>query len=1336
MAGGAGAAGGGAALAAHLERLRLGLADPARAYVRRRVEGAGAGAAADHARAPARAAEAVLARVASRAEIALTVTTCDARAEMASLVRVVAAAPDAGLRAAHMPYQRPVAQAPLEPPQQQQHQQHQQREPQHEQQQLMQPARQGQGQAWALEQPREQARGVGAGAARFTVMTRIEESQLRDEDAADAQAAAAADAVESAHVFKNAGWDESDVMAAFSDDDECATVGPGARAAPAVAAAPAAALPATGFAAGRAAAQAGQYAGALGSTSSSSSSDWQRGAAGGYGAAGGRAATGCAIGGSGAAVGYGAAGGYGGAGGYGATGGYGAGGYGAAGGLDAAPRQLSTGLGYAAMAALPALPAQAQGQGQGGVGQGNAARGGAEVNEPSRAFRLPGVLNGERLEQLPGVGEQPHSAESLTALEDRLESESRSRCDWARLYAVNRDTFGHSVFRPGQRSAILACVEGRDSFIIMPTGGGKSLCYQVPGLLSQGTSVVIAPLVSLIQDQVMQLSKAGVAACCLLGSTNADEYRDIMSALSRGEVRFLYVTPEKMARSDSFMQSLQQLAARGLLARFVIDEAHCVSQWGHDFRSDYLRLNELRPKFPHVPIIALTATATRLVTEDVINVLRLNEPALVKLSFNRKNLIYSVERKGSAKAAMEKLVAYVRERPRKCGIVYCFSRNDCEEVARELEKQLRQRVLFYHAGIQDAGEKQRVQEDWSSGRVLLIVATIAFGMGINKPDVRFVVHYSMPKTITNLYQESGRAGRDGQLAECLLLFAIGDKKKQESLIRANCKEQGAQQMQKKVQLQINQLNDVQSYCLNDVDCRRALICGHFGERFDEQACGGSCDNCKRCAQGGGGPARECRDFTEAARAALLVLAAAGRDRRVTRAQLTSTLLGSGGKATMRDLADPALFGVLGNGKVAAKDLDRVLQEMLVRHFLEEYETNDTHVRYQHVYVRAGPDARALVPGGTQRVVLMVLGPGGAREDGEIPDDVGADMIDAAVAVKAPLKGRRGGCGGGVPAPARARAAPPAPAPAPAPLAAPQFQPLLPHEQEELRQLQRKRVRPPTDWEPAAKLLHWQAAQASSAASLSSLDSDFDLEPHKQPRRAAKSPPMGAAPHARPAGAGGRAVVSSHFPRATDSNNRQRQAANMLLSQDEHFNFLRQAAPPPTAPARAAGNGAKLIARRDGRAPPPGLSGTGTGTGTGNNVKLGPAPRFPADHVDELFLLLAPVNYEAAAKAGQEPLQAKVLRLVAECLPLTMHNLAAMPGVSPEQARAIGPKLFAACHQFCKQKGVVVAQLRPFQPPPRDDGDTGGAGNVGADASDDHDHDSEDECKRHVDSLFD
>lgn len=191
---------------------------------------------------------------------------------------------------------------------------------------------------------------------------------------------------------------------------------------------------------------------------------------------------------------------------------------------------------------------------------------------------------------------------------------------------------------------------------------------------------------------------------------------------------------------------------------------------------------------------------------------------------------------------------------------------------------------------------------------------------------------------------------------------------------------------------------------------------------------------------------------------------------------------------------------------------------------------------------------------------------------------------------------------------------------------------------------------------------------------------------------------------------------------------------MLLSQDEHFNFLPQAAPPPTALARAAGNGAKIIARRDGRAPPPSLS--GIGTGTGNNVKLVPAPRFPADHVDELFLLLAPVNYEAAAKAGQEPLQAKVLRLVAECLPLTMPNLAAMPGVSPEQARAIGPKLFAACHQFCKQKGVVVAQLRPFQPPPRDDDGDTGAGNVGADAFDDHDVDSEDECKRHVDSLFD
>ncbi|KAJ7531759.1 hypothetical protein O6H91_14G057500 [Diphasiastrum complanatum] len=421
---------------------------------------------------------------------------------------------------------------------------------------------------------------------------------------------------------------------------------------------------------------------------------------------------------------------------------------------------------------------------------------------------------------------------------------------WTKELEVNnRRYFGNHSFRPNQREIINATMSGHDVFVLMPTGGGKSLTYQLPAVCGPGVTLVVSPLVSLIMDQIMHLSEANIPAAYLSGNMDWSEQQEILNELNSQycTYKLLYVTPEKIARSDYLFRNLESLHRRELLARIVIDEAHCVSQWGHDFRLDYQGLGVLKQKFPTVPLMALTATATLSVKEDVVQVLGLTKCIIFRQTFNRPNLRYAVLPK--AKKCIEEINNFIKERHRdESGIIYCFSRNDCEKLAEQL-REFGHKAAYYHANM-DPDERTSVQRRWSKDEVNIICATVAFGMGINKPDVRFVIHHSLPKSIEGYHQESGRAGRDNLPASCILYYNYGDYIRVKSLLTQGNVEQstGARltiNSGTQLSTNIDNLRRMLGYCQNDADCRRSLQLSHFGEKFDASSCKKTCDNCSR-----------------------------------------------------------------------------------------------------------------------------------------------------------------------------------------------------------------------------------------------------------------------------------------------------------------------------------------------------------------------------------------------------------------------------------------------------------------------------------------------------------
>ena len=387
-----------------------------------------------------------------------------------------------------------------------------------------------------------------------------------------------------------------------------------------------------------------------------------------------------------------------------------------------------------------------------------------------------------------------------------------------------KTTFGYNAFRPLQREIIEASLAGRDVFALLPTGGGKSLCFQIPALHRAGLTIVVSPLIALMKDQVDQLQAAGVAATFLNSTLGAAEARSRLAGLHRGEWRLLYVAPERLML-DNWQENLKAWNVTAI----AIDEAHCVSEWGHDFRPEYRQLAKLRELLPDVPVMALTATATERVRTDIVKHLKLREPAVFVASFNRPNLTYKVTPKDEP---LKQIVAFVKSRSDESGIVYCASRAATERVAEALAGRGFS-ARAYHAGL-DAEERSRNQELFLRDEVRIICATIAFGMGINKPNVRWVVHYDLPKNIEGYYQETGRAGRDGLPGDCLLLFSGGDAAKQTHFIDeiTNPQEQ---------QIARNQLRQIMAYA-EGASCRRAGLLAYFGEKFPLDNCG-ACDNC-------------------------------------------------------------------------------------------------------------------------------------------------------------------------------------------------------------------------------------------------------------------------------------------------------------------------------------------------------------------------------------------------------------------------------------------------------------------------------------------------------------
>lgn len=553
----------------------------------------------------------------------------------------------------------------------------------------------------------------------------------------------------------------------------------------------------------------------------------------------------------------------------------------------------------------------------------------------------------------------PHTFSQIVDPED----ESRNTYPWNdEVKDILRHTFKLSSFRTSQLTAINTTLNGDDVFVLMPTGGGKSLCYQLPALVksgkTKGLTIVISPLVSLMQDQVSQLESMGIGATRIERSTTSSEWAEMSDGIESGRLKIIYLSPEMLEYSGRFRSILEAQKRSGHIARFVVDEAHCISSWGHDFRKSYQHIYEIKSSFPNVPIMALTATANEQTQQDIMGCFRNKSKTKVLIqSFNRPNLSYEVRPKGNQKQTINDIGHEISTKYQgQTGIIYCYSKKDCETVAQELGGLIR--IDYYHGDLETKKRKE-VQEKWKNGELQVVCATVAFGMGIDKAEVRFVYHLTLPRTIEGYYQETGRAGRDGKPSKCILYFSEGDAQKirknimDDKDVGQDSRDHNSELFEKMVQL-----------CRNHHECLRKQVLGYFLEDFDVRKCNKTCGNCihrDNCTIERLEIMKEARELSEIVR----------NYDKLTYNQVSDLYYGKKGTNNFNIDFNRIPFG---KGKDLGKiKITRIVLEMLSSRVFEEYLGASTgKFNYKNAYLKLGSEYKNFIDGRKKIGPLIML----------------------------------------------------------------------------------------------------------------------------------------------------------------------------------------------------------------------------------------------------------------------------------------------------------------------------------------------------------------------------